>query len=124
MRTIVCGGRDFDNWMWLFHVLDVVEPPITVLIHGAYRGADSLAKAWAIDRGIQEIPFPAEWDLYGKGAGPRRNTMMLLKGGAQRVIAFPGGSGTTDMITQAMTHSVPVVIPNLQDFQNLLRERK
>lgn len=124
MRTIVCGGRDFDNWMWLFHVLDVIEPPITVLIHGAARGADSLAQAWARDRGIQEIPFYPEWDLYGKSAGVRRNTEMLLIGRATRVVAFPGGRGTENMVTQAMTNCVPVVTPNLQDFQKLLQERK
>ena len=59
MRVLVCGGRDYDNREELYAVLDWIDcswegpgtfGPITVIISGHARGADSLAEQWAKDR--------------------------------------------------------------------------
>jgi hypothetical protein len=79
---------------------------VTHLVNGMAQGADTLARAWAVKRGIQPVDCPALWDIYPrrglKNAGTRRNTAMLELN-PHRVIAFPGGSGTTDMINQTKT---------------------
>ena len=46
---------------------------------------------------------------YGKAAGPIRNQQMLDEGKPDVVIAFPGASGTADMINRAGLTNVPVV---------------
>ena len=106
-RILVCGRRDYDNQVRLWYVLDYYRP--AVVIHGAARGADTLAGEWAKARGVPVQEFPADWKRYGNAAGPIRNQQMLREGKPDVVIAFPGGRGTANMIEQARCFGVPVV---------------
>lgn len=111
MRLLVCGGRDYVNRDELFMVLDRwhAQFVIDVLTHGYNpKGADALTNAWGVVRNIRQIRFPAEWEKYGKSAGPIRNGEMLTIGKPDCVLAFPGGKGTADMIRQAQKADVPV----------------
>lgn len=112
MRLLVCGGRDYCNKAAVFEALDRAHAkrPVTVLIHGAARGADSLAEDWAVCRHIEVMAFPADWRL-GKGAGPLRNEMMLQNGKPDGVVAFPGGRGTAHMVGLALKAGLPVWQP-------------
>ena len=112
MIIIACGGRDYTgvyNKMRVNKALNLLhaQKGIEVLIHGAARGADTLAAEWAEVRGIETEAFPAEWHLYGKSAGYLRNKAMLIRlmdteflGREIGVVAFPGGAGTANMIQQ------------------------
>ena len=108
MRLIVCGGRNWNDRSATFHILDRIHAkrPITLIIHGDCRGADRLADEWARSRGIAVEPHPANWDLYGPGAGPIRNQEML-DAAPDGVVAFPGGNGTADMISRATIGTCP-----------------
>ena len=110
MRVLVCGGRDFFNKELVFEVLDEIHltTPITLIIHGKAKGADSLAHAWAESRGVKSWGFPANWDKWGKRAGAIRNHTMLVKGLPNLVVAFPGGSGTTMMVEMSEKAGVKV----------------
>jgi YspA, cpYpsA-related SLOG family len=117
MRVLVCGGRHYDDRKKMDRVLrfiDTHKGPIKTLIHGAARGADSLAAAWAKDTGLDEfgevLAFPADWNKHGVAAGPIRNLEMLLDGKPDLVVAFPGGNGTKNMIHLARKYGVPVQI--------------
>lgn len=82
VRVLICGGRNFYNRGSVereIQRLDL-EFPNMVLVHGAAPGADSLAEKVAKALGIKTEPHPAEWDKYGKSAGPRRNLEMLQTG--------------------------------------------
>lgn len=46
--------------------------------------------------------------LEGKAAGPIRNQRMLDDGKPDRVLAFPGGRGTANMVKLAKAAGVPV----------------
>lgn len=110
MKVLVCGGRDFTNAEFLNKTLDGLHAiyHFTELIHGAARGADTLAGSWAWTNGIIPRPFPADWAL-GKGAGPIRNQVML-DDKPDLVVAFPtGGPGTQDMINRAKKAEVKVL---------------
>jgi len=109
-RVLVCGGRDYSDARLLNAVLDAAHEanPIVVLIHGAARGADTLAADWAKQRGVLATAYPADWAHEGRKAGPIRNQQMLNSGKPHLVIAFPGGKGTLDMITRAEAAGVPV----------------
>jgi hypothetical protein len=113
MRILVCGGRDFKDRQRLFVVLDQVHSKrgIDIIISGAARGADTLAVDWAKSREIAYQEFPADWDQYGKAAGPIRNRQMLVEGKPDGVIAFPGGNGTADMIRQSKKAGLKVYEP-------------
>lgn len=123
MRVLVCGGRDFNDrdfiygWLGkLFHPdygsSEDAQPwwlprPDLVIISGAAKGADSIAEDWAIVNWVKLLSFPADWDKYGKSAGYVRNKQMLEEGKPDMVLAFPGGRGTADMVSQAKKARVP-----------------
>ena len=79
-----------------------------VIIHGAARGADSLADDYGSERGLRVIRYPADWNTHKKAAGPIRNRLMLTDGQPHVIVAFPGGNGTADMIRQGKKAGVPV----------------
>ena len=107
---LVCGGRDYVDRKRVYGVLDRVAArmEITALRHGAARGADSLAGAWAREREVDEQARPAEWVRLGKAAGSVRNAAMLAEGGVVAAVAFPGGTGTADMVRKLKAAGVPV----------------
>jgi len=99
-RVLVCGGRDYSDRHQVWAVLDELwaKHGDLVIIHGAARGADSLADEWAKENNQKIHMFPAQWKAYGRSAGPKRNQEMLDKGQPQYFVAFPGGKGTADMV--------------------------
>ena len=78
------------------------------LIHGAARGADSLAGEWASTRAVPVKIFPADWQTHGRSAGHIRNAQMLREGKPDLVVAFPGGRGTADMVAKANAAGITV----------------
>lgn len=111
MRIIFCGGRDYADRTAVSRVLLALDADVVTVVHGGARGADSIVGELAEDIGwgpFRVEVYPAEWDLYGKGAGPRRNAQMLASG-ADLVVAFPGGVGTDDMKRRARAAGVPVM---------------
>ncbi len=110
MRVLVCGGRDYSDWTTLKRELDLAVrlSPVSLVIHGGASGADTLAGRWAEQRGFQVCIFPADWRRHGKAAGPIRNAAMLEHGRPDLVVAFPGGSGTADMVRKARAAKVQV----------------
>jgi hypothetical protein len=108
MRILVCGGRDYGSKIEgdlvlpdlekienVYSVLDQLKP--TVIIEGGARGADSIARSWAIKNNINLITERADWEKHGKSAGPIRNSKMLKDYKPDMVLALPGGSGTNHM---------------------------
>lgn len=110
MRVLVCGGRDFTDHEYIFDKLDKIHNiiKITLIIEGEARGVDRIARFWAECREVPFLPVPADWEQYGKRAGPIRNSEML-KHNPDVVVAFPGGTGTADMIKKAEKCNVKVV---------------
>lgn len=105
-RAIVCGGRDFDDYVLGCGALFEFAP--SFVIEGGARGADRMAREWAIVTGTPFKTVPADWDKYGKRAGHLRNTEMLHYK-PDVVIAMPGGRGTANMIAQAHAAGVRVI---------------
>jgi len=103
MKVLVCGGRDYTDWEYVYRILDLVHASveITKIIHGGARGADSLAGSWAVKESIEtEVYIIAnhDWAEHGKKAGILRNQKMLDASQPDIVIAFPGKSGTAHMV--------------------------
>ena len=118
MRTLVCGGRQYSNYNHICEVLDSFTyynfayprgRTITLIIHGAAPGADSLAALWADARSIPALAFPADWRTHGRAAGSIRNARMLAEGKPDVVIEFSGGRGTADMVAKARRAGMHVV---------------
>lgn len=102
MTTIlVCGGRDYANYSFVCETLDSAREHYgnVVIVQGGARGADRLAKAWAVARGIPCVEIAANWDFYGKRAGSLRNQWMFDIMKPSVCVAFPGGVGTANMVS-------------------------
>ena len=65
MIVLAFGGRDYRGDVSCLDQLD-----ITLLIHGAARGADIRAARHVMNRGIHAVAVPALWDFYGNGMRP------------------------------------------------------
>jgi hypothetical protein len=111
MKVLVCGGRYFLNMQMINDVLGAyhTEVPITLLVEGGARGADRLARKWAAINNVQCVTYKADWDTFGKSAGPIRNIQMLETERPDIVFAFPGGKGTQHMVNIAKKKGVRVI---------------
>jgi hypothetical protein len=111
-RVLVCGGRDWTEMYIIAQVLDRARAQgcVEVVIEGECKGADQLARGWAANRGVKIEPYPADWERFGRSAGPIRNAQMIEEGKPDWVCAFDtGGEGTADMIEQALAVGLPVL---------------
>jgi len=118
LRVVVTGGRDFNDYSYVNKVMDLFilsefGKDMHLLIYGVATGADTLCYEWAVARNIITLPFPvtkSEWDRLGRAAGPIRNRRMIEDGKPDVCIAFPGNTGTANMIKQCKELGVPVIL--------------
>lgn len=88
MILAVVGSRTFydykllDETLTRFHQVN----PITEIVSGGARGADSLAERWANENNIPVKVYPAEWEKYGRRAGIIRNRYIISD--CEHCIAF------------------------------------
>jgi len=118
--VIVCGGRAYADRERVFAALDAAhgKATITLLVHGAcvdrktgrLLGADRWADEWAHERGVTVDRHSANWLTWGKAAGPMRNKQMA-EAGAHGCVAFPGGTGTANMVRHAEAAGIAVWRP-------------
>lgn len=109
-RVIIAGGRDFDDYTLLAnevikflpelspHKVEIVSGgQVTKKDDGIYCGADFLGEKFAAQYSYPCKVFPANWEKFGKGAGPRRN--ITMGDYSTHLIAFDtGGKGTAHMV--------------------------
>jgi hypothetical protein len=111
MRVLVTGGALFRDKSWLWAGLDLLHSmsPITFLIEGGAPGADVIAYEWREARGVDGHTEFAEWERFGKAAGPIRNERMAeMK--PDLVLAAPGRKGTANMICTAGRYGLRVIL--------------
>lgn len=119
-RIIVAGGRDFDDYKLLRNTLnwylaspksvdEVVWEQVTI-VSGCANGADTLGLKYAKEFKHRIKRFPADWDTYGKSAGPLRNAEMGKY--ADELVAFWDGKsrGTKDMIDRMLRRKKKVCV--------------
>lgn len=110
MRVLVCGGRKYGNVTRVAQALEALarEHGALTVIEGGALGADRIARTWAYHSGHTVHTFQADWKKHGRAAGPIRNQKMLAAGKPDIVVAFPGGSGTADMVSRARAAGVKI----------------
>lgn len=112
MRVLICGGRDYADEARVHAVLGALHRgergPIEMLVNGGAPGADALGRQWAEAMRVPGMTVSADWSRYGRRAGPLRNARMLAAK-PDLVVAFPGGRGTANMISQARAAGVEVL---------------
>lgn len=108
----VCGGRGYwDRAIVSEAMLNTVRDfagDMVIIVHGAARGADTLAGEEARKMRLHVIPVQALWAVYAKRAGIIRNGIIAALP-LRRLLAFPGGVGTADMVRRAEAAGIEVV---------------
>ena len=120
-RVLVTGSRDWTDWETIFAALDrelASTEGLMTLVHGAARGADSLAAEWGrlMEKWLYAVkvePHEAEWERYGNSAGHIRNKKMVDLG-EDVCLAFQLGvsRGTRDCMAAAKAAGIPVIDHN------------
>lgn len=115
MKILICGSRYYKNYIKIYYYLEKMQNKHEklIIIEGGARGADQLAKNACIELGIEYKEYKAEWDKYGKGAGPIRNQKMLDDNpDIDLVVSFhediDSSKGTKDMLKKARKKNISV----------------
>lgn len=105
-RIVIAGCRDFCDYRLAKEYIEeclseISENNTFIFVSGACRGADMLGERYAKEHGFEIERYPAQWDLYGRSAGPIRNKQMAEA--SDLVICFWDGQsrGTRTMIQYA-----------------------
>ena len=111
MRVLICGDRNWtDREKIKRRIIQLCLPPGSTIIHGGARGADVIAGEIGKSMGFEVIEFRADWEKYGKAAGPIRNKQMLDKGKPDLVIGFHSdifkSKGTKNMLIQSQKRKI------------------
>ncbi len=98
-RILVCGSRSIHDVPWVHsQITEFVRslnlPQLPILVEGEARGVDTIAKHYALNRGWQIEPYPADWEHLGKSAGFIRNEQMIKVSDAVLVLWYGTSPGT------------------------------
>lgn len=99
MKVIIAGSRNWQcSYRRMQEVVDESGFNVTEVVSGGCRGIDTNAEDWAHQEGIPTSRFMANWEKYGRSAGPKRNQRMGAY--ADALIALWDGKsrGTLNMI--------------------------
>ena len=110
MILLICGGRGFNDYEKLAVAMRALPFTPSIIVEGGARGADSLARGWAVANKVHYAEVPALWGCFDKAAGGLRNSAMLLLR-PEYCVALPGGSGTRNMVDQCTRAGIPVWEP-------------
>lgn len=115
MKVLVCGSRHgFPRNKIKARLTQL--PADTTVIEGEYEGVDLIARAVALELGLDVIGIPANWVRHKKAAGPIRNRRMLdmLEKEEDLVIAFhedlANSKGTKDTVEEARLRGIKVEV--------------
>lgn len=118
MKVIIAGGREVTDYELVKKAVELSGYEITEVVSGGAPGADRLGEKWGHENGVFVTVFEADWDKYGKAAGPMRNSNMARY--ADALIAIDtGGPGTRDMISQARVKGLRVFVVRGSEFMEL-----
>ena len=109
VRVIIAGTRTFDDYELLRRTMcelfgSIPASQLEIVSGHCPSGADLLGEQFAIRNHMKLTLFPAEWNTYGKAAGPIRNRQMAEYASPDEycVIFWDGKSrGSQSMIAEA-----------------------
>ena len=118
LKIVIAGCRNYNNYYEAkdyidFCIREIKKNNTIVILSGGCKGADMLGERYAIENGYEISKFVANWDKYGKAAGPIRNEQMAID--ADYIIFFWDfkSKGTKSMIEYAKKYSKPYKIKRI-----------
>lgn len=103
MKLAIVGSREFNDYKKMCRFInekfDLSE--IDTIVSGGAKGADTLAEKFAKDNNLNLIVKEAQWEKFGRAAGPKRNVLIVEE--ADAVVAFPTSSSRGTRHTMKLT---------------------
>jgi hypothetical protein len=123
MRLIIAGSRDI--WPSVEFIDDMVKSLFpsfladgdSVLLNGGAQGVDAQALKWSMSTLWEDRPdyefqvehYPADWDTFGKEAGPRRNRKMAENADALLLLWDGETTGSKSMLVCGKVAGLKIV---------------
>lgn len=116
MKTIIAGSRGIVDIKILEKAIINSRMDITEIVSGHCPDSpDILGEIWAEKNKIPIKLFPANWELFGRSAGPKRNEEMA-KYADQAIILYDGKSrGTKNMIINMNHEKKPFFVEVIRE---------
>ena len=123
-RIIIAGSRNFNDYRRVADTLDKLGIHLIndiEIVSGNAPGVDTLGEKYAKAYGYPLKIFSANWNEYGKAAGPIRNEQMAKYAAAADrgiLIAFPTDEsrGTRNMIKLAKEYGLEVYVIEVENI--------
>jgi ABC-type sugar transport system substrate-binding protein len=120
VRIIVTGDR---NWRCTALARRVIARLVArhgnvTILDGDASGVDTAFADAASEAGCKVLLFPADWEKYGKGAGPRRNAEMVAAGADFAIAVHKSlarSRGTRDAVERCLAAGIPVWLIDSED---------
>ncbi len=117
-KVVIAGSRDYNNYDEAKQYIDFCLSNIRdenniIIVSGCATGADTIGERYAKENGFIVEKYPADWQKYGKSAGPRRNKSMTKV--SDYIICFWDGKsrGTKSLIRYAKMYNKPIRIKKI-----------
>lgn len=102
-RVVIAGCRHYTDYQEAKKYIDFCISEIRsqynlIFVSGGCKGADLLGEQYARENSLKIERYPAQWEIFGKKAGPKRNKKMAEIG--DFIICFWDGKsrGTKSLI--------------------------
>lgn len=130
--VLIAGSRAYSDYKEFSkitdHLLSLVQDKYDLLIiEGEASGTDSMAKRYANEHGYGLAPFPADWERYGRSAGPYRNELMadeltLYQHKAALFFWDRESRGTKHCIGEVKKRNIPYKVFDFRNKQFIRKE--
>lgn len=121
MKVIIAGSRGLvvapDQ---LDTIVSLSEFKVDIVVSGMATGIDRCGYVWAGLRKKPCLQFPADWNRFGRAAGPKRNIQMADEADALIAIWDRKSRGTKHMIDQMVLRNKPVYITTIEPGKHVL----
>jgi len=126
MKVVIAGSRykdlerkvSFDDYLAVVNAVKNSKFNVTEVISGCAIGVDKLGEKWAVVNNCPIISMPADWNRYGKAAGPIRNRQMAEIADAAVIIWDGKSTGTLNMINEMKRLNKPYFIDVIRENED------
>jgi aspartate aminotransferase-like enzyme len=116
LKILVSGSRYYKNYRKILSFLTRMKQKHSevIVVEGGARGADTLARKACEKLNIKCKEYNANWEKYGRAAGPIRNQQMLDDNDDIEIVAIfheelNKSKGTKDMLKRARKANKEIV---------------
>jgi hypothetical protein len=109
VKVIIAGSRTLTpSNQLLTDCITASGFDVEEIVEGGSAGVDKTAEAYGIGSNISVRTFPANWNKYGRAAGPRRNREMAEYADALILVWDGYSRGSASMKREADRAGIPV----------------